>query len=192
MAFTYADVVANQMELSFVPPQNFYLHIDRLKDVSFTVQQVQLPAISAGEAELSNRFNSGRLFIPGDTVDYGTLDVTFIIDKHFRNYRSILEWVKGFAAPESPEQFKDFDRTITLNKEPFSDTMSDMTLFASDSANEPLGHWSFKNAFPISLDGVQFDATIPDVEYMVASVSFRFSYFEHQTYTNGTLNNDKL
>lgn len=192
MAFTFDQVSAKQTELSFVPPQNFYLHIDRLSDVAFTCQQVQLPAVSAGEAEMSNRFNSGRVFIPGDTVDYGTLDVTFLLDKHMKNYRSILQWMKGFAAPETSDQFSDFESAITLNKEPFADTMSDMTLFASDAGNDPLSHWSFKNAFPISLDGIAFDSTAPDIDYLVASVSFRFTYFEHQTYTNGSLNDDKL
>ena len=192
MAISFSDVLAKQSELSYVAPQNFYLHIDRLPDVVFLVQQVQLPSLSAGEAELSNRQNSGRVFIPGDTLDYGTLDVTFLLDKHLKSYRSILDWMKGFTAPETGDQFSQFERNFTINQDPFADTMSDMTLFASDASNSPLSHWSFKNAFPISLDGFSFDATMADVEYLAATTSFRFTYFEHQTYNNGSLNDDLI
>ena len=183
MALTYAEVASRQSELSFFPPQNFYLHIDKLSSVSFTCQQVQIPTLTGGEVDLPNRFNSGRVFVPGDSLDYGTLDVTFLLDKQLRNYRQILDWLKSANSPETTDQY---------DYEAFKDTMSDLTIFAADADNTPLSHWSFKNAFPISLDGIQFDATQQDVEYLVASVSFRFTYFEHQTYTNGTLNNDLL
>ena len=80
MADTYNQVTAQQTELSFAPPQNFFLAVERLPRLQFTVQQVNVPPISGGEAAIPTRFNSGRAFMPGDTVDYAQLDVTFLID----------------------------------------------------------------------------------------------------------------
>lgn len=165
-------------ELSFLAPQNFYLQIDDLKDVAFFCQQVQLPSLTGGEVLLSNRLNSSKTFVPGDGLDYGTLDVTFIVDKNLTNYRSILSWLKRINSPDTQEQF---------NYNKFSETMSNINLICTDAAQEPLAEWKFKDAFPIGLDGFTFDASVQDIEYITANVSFRFLYFESLTYNNGAL-----
>ena len=183
MANSYQDVIARQVELSYVPPHNFYMVIDKIPEVVFTCQQLTIPTISTGEALLSNRYNPSKTYIPGDGIDYSNLEVTFILDKHFRNYRSILKWMKGNAVPDDPKQW-------VVDK--FSDTMSNITVYGSDSANVPLIHWNFVSCFPVSLDGVNFDSTIPDVTYLTSNVSFRYHYFTNNTYTNGQLNNDEI
>jgi hypothetical protein len=35
----------------------------------------------------------------------------------------------------------------------------------------------FKNIFPVSLSGVQFDATVGDVEYLLADVTFKYEKY---------------
>ena len=190
MALVYSDIINRQVELSYVPPQNFFMVIDKLPSITFNCQQLQLPTISAGEAAMSNRYNPGRTFIPGDGVDYGTLNATFLLDKEFRGYLAVLAWIKGHANPEDTQQFVDWVNSNDKfgNMEPFSKLMSDITVFATDAANQPLVHWQFKNCFPISLDGPQFDTTQPDINYLTSSVDFRYHYFTCHTYTNGKLN----
>ena len=183
MANSFQDVIARQVELSYVPPQNFYMVIDKLPEIVFTCQQLTIPNISTGEAIMSNRFNPSKTFVPGDGVDYGTLEITFILDKHFRNYRSLLKWIKQNGVPDDPKQW-------TVNA--FADTMSDITVYGCDSANEPLVHWNFKNCFPISVGATAFDSTMTDITYLTSDVSFRYHYFTHNTYTNGSLNNDEI
>lgn len=193
MADTYNQVTAQQTELSFAPPQNFFLAVERLPRLQFTVQQVNVPPISGGEAAIPTRFNSGRAFMPGDTVDYAQLDVTFLIDKHFKTYQSILKWLKGINNPEGGTQFQDFlDNVETQSNTDYAKTMSNITLMGTDSANQPVAEWKFFNAFPISVDGPQYDATRQDIEYLTAAVSFRYMYLEFSTYTNGAKNNDTI
>ena len=36
----------------------------------------------------------------------------------------------------------------------------------------------FTNIFPISLSGVPFDATVGDVEYLLADVTFKYEKYE--------------
>lgn len=194
MALTFNDVITRQVELSYTPPQNFFMVIEKLPEIVFTAQQIQIPAISGGMAELANRFNSGKAFVPGNSIEYGQLDVTFLLDKHFKGYRTILKWLKGINAPDAHEQYDVFtNESNSSNSVGFSTTMSDITVFATDAANRPICHWNFKNCFPTDLDGVAFDSTLPDINYLTATTSFKFLYFTHQTYTeSGVLNEDIL
>ena len=106
MALQFGDMIARQTELSFAAPQHFFITIEKLPDIVYTVQQANVPVISAGEAILSNPFNQTRS-VPGDTLDYSQLDVTFLIDKEMKGYRQILKWMKGMINPESFDQFKE-------------------------------------------------------------------------------------
>lgn len=193
MALDYTDVLARQPELSYVPPQNFFMVIDKLPQVAYNLQQVTIPPLSGGETQLDNRFNSTRTFIPGDGVDYSQLTATFLIDKEFQTYLSIVEWIKGINAPEGHEQYPEWLSSSDAERsEGFARTMSTVTVLGTDSAGKPVVHWVFKNAFPVSVDGPTYDATQQDIEYLTATVDFRYHYFETQTYNNGVLNNDRL
>lgn len=186
MAINFTDVANRQVELSYTPPQNFVMVIEKLPQVVFTCQQIQIPTISAGEALLSNRYNPSKTYIPGDGIDYSNVDVTFLIDKEFKGYRSILQWMKQNGAPESPSQHGD------VYGNDFNKTMSNITIIGTNAANEPIIQWNFHDCFPVSLDGVQYDSTQPDIMYLTCSVSFRCHYFTHQTYTSGQLNPDLI
>jgi len=193
MALNYSDVLARQPELSYVPPQNFFMVIDKLPQVAYNLQQVTIPPLSGGEVPLDNRFNSTRTYIPGDGVDYGQLSATFLLDKQFTTYRSIAEWIKGINAPEGHQQYPDWlNENDAERTTGFARTMSTVTVLGTDSAGKPVVHWVFRNAFPISIDGPSYDATQQDIEYLTATVDFRFHYFEMETYTNGVLNNDRV
>ena len=75
MATNFTDVITNnQVELSFTPPQNYFLTCERLPKTVFTVQEFQIPTLSGGEAPMANSLNPARVFIPGDGIDYGTID----------------------------------------------------------------------------------------------------------------------
>ena len=36
----------------------------------------------------------------------------------------------------------------------------------------------FKNIFPVSLSGVPFDATVGDIDYLTADVTFKYENYE--------------
>ena len=194
MAINYNTVASRIPELSYVAPQNFYMVVESLPEMVFSIQGIQIPNVTGGEVPLPNRMNPNRTFIPGSGIDYTTLDVTFLLDKDFKNYASVLKWIKAINHPENFEQFSEWtnDNTKNTSKEGFAKTTSNMTVFGCDSANNPLLHWNFIDAFPISLDGPPYDASQPNIDYITSVASFRYMYFEFQTYTNGALNNDKI
>lgn len=176
-------LINKQMELSFTPPHGFYMVIDKLPATMFTLQRIQIPVISGEELLFPSPVNPGKTMQPGSSMEYGVLSVDFILDKHFRNYQEILRWFKGIYAPESK-----FDQAIM----PFSDAMTNVTIIGTDAGNTPLMHWQFVDAFPISLDGPMFDATMPDMEYLTSNVTFRHKYFTFGTYTEGTDNHNDI
>jgi hypothetical protein len=193
MATSFNEVLNRQLELSNAAPQNFYMTIEKLPQVVYTVQSLDIPTISAGETDLPNPINPGGLSVPGDTLNYGQLNATFLLDKNFRGYRTILDWIKGITSPDAYGQNTDyFAEQNNDSRKGSQKGMSDISVFAVDAANEPIVEWKFKNCFPLSLDGPQFNATAQDVEYMTSTVSFEFMLFENTTYTNGQKNNDTI
>ena len=69
MATNFTDVITNrQVELSFTPPQNYFLTCERLPKVVFTVQSFTIPTINGGESVLPNSLNPTRMYVPGDGI----------------------------------------------------------------------------------------------------------------------------
>lgn len=193
MALNFSDVLNRQAELSFTPPQAFFMTIEKLPQVVYNVQQITIPNISGGEAPIPNSLNPGRLFTPGDTIDYAQLDLTFLLDKNFRSYRSILEWVKGYANTEEFGEQAEYIKGLQNDaRKGQLKLTSDITVFGTDNDNLPVIEWKFKDCFPISIDGPSYDATAIDVTYLTSAASFRYSYFECTTYTGGAKNNDTI
>ena len=185
----------NPVELSFTPPQNFFMVIDKYPELQFTVQRVQIPTISAEEVPLTNRFNPNKTFIPGEGLDYSPLTVEFLLDKQFKNYRSIVKWLKACGHPDSANQYKDFieaNENNNLKNDNFQNLLTNLTIVGTDAGLSPLVDWTFTGCFPTDVDGPQLDATLQDIEYLQSSVSFRYRYFEFSTYTNGANNNDAV
>ena len=193
MATNFTDVITNrQVELSFTPPQNYFLTCERLSKVVFTVQSFTIPTINGGESVLPNSLNPTRMYVPGDGIDYGSLDATVVIDKNFTAYREFLLWMKAINVPESSDQFTEYSKRIRGSGPEFSKTMTNIELFGTDAGNRPIVAWKFKNAFPISLEGPQYNSSSIDVEPLTCTMTFRYMYFEHETYTDGKANNDSI
>ena len=185
----------NPVDLSFSPPQNFFMSINNFPELQFTVQRVQIPSVAAEEVLLPNNVNPNKVFTPGEGVDYAPLSVEYLIDKDFKNYRSLLEWVKACGKPEGADQYNRFitnNEVNRLNNDNFQNLMSRITITGTDAGLTPLVAWTFEGCFPTDLDGPQFDATVQDIEYMQSAVTFRYRYFTMNTYTNGASNNDAI
>lgn len=185
--------INSQVELSFVFPQNFFMVVERLPKVQFTIQRAQLPTVTAEEVLLSNSTNPNKTFIPGEGLDYSPLSVDFIIDKHFLNYKSILRWIKGVGSPEDHDQFTNFvNDTKDLYGTNFQKLMSNISIVGTDAGLTPVAEWQFFDCFPTDCDGPQFDATLTDVEYFQAACTFRYKYFIFKSFTDGVDDNDHI
>ena len=50
----------------------------------------------------------------GDKVEYGQLNIGFIVDEYLENYLSLHEWMTGIGFPKDRKQFSKF-RTETAS-----------------------------------------------------------------------------
>lgn len=189
MANNFSDVAnIRQSELSFVNNVNFYMVAERAPQTYFTVVETTLPQVTMGETILPNPINPGRTPMPGDGLEYSSLDITYLINKDYANYRELLKWMKGAAYPESTDQNKDLVAGSGRSDSNYNKVYSNMAIVAVDSANRPLVEWRFYNAFPVSLDGGAFNTQSTDVEYIRSTATFRYHYFEHFVYdSNGSI-----
>ena len=148
--------------MSFAAPANFRLTLDRLKypNVEFSVQTVALPDMSVDGA-IVNTPQRNFAMAP-DKVTYSPFELTFLVDEYLQNYIEIHDWIMGLV--KEPET-----RTVQKTR--------DMTLHILTSHNNVAKEIQFIDAYPVSLSSLPFDTTVTDTNYLVANVTFNYSYF---------------
>jgi len=56
--------------------------------------------------------------------------------------------------------------------------ITDATLIILNSHNNKSKEITFKEVFPTSLSGLEFNVNTNDIEYLTAEVTFKYTYFE--------------
>lgn len=137
-------------------PTGFKLTINREKfaNTEFFITSFGIPSISSGEVQTNFRNSIG--YMPGDVRTFDTLNLRFAIDEDMKNYTEMFNWLKS--------------NTEKLERH-------DMILSIMSSHNNVNKQFQFKDAFPTSLSGVEFNVQSTDVEYLQADVTFRYNEF---------------
>ena len=114
--------------------------------------------------------------LPGEIIDFEDLTLRFLVDEDLQNYIEIQNWIRGLGFPESLEEIYDLqkDDLGTVEDSVGMNLYSDGTLTVFDSLSNPNFRVIFQELFPYSLSTIQFDATIADMEYFTAEVSFKY------------------
>lgn len=163
--------------ISPLSPNGFMFSVQKLPQINFFCQQVNLPGITLGAPEFGNPFNVAP--IPGDTLTYDTLDVQFLVDENMENYRAIYNWVVALGFPETYEQYLNFVNSNDLNQtSELAKNYSDASLVILGSNNKPSQTIQFHDAFPVSISSLTFQSTNQDVQYLVGSATFRYGYYK--------------
>ncbi len=105
----------------------------------------------------------GVAIAPSGGVSYGDLNVRFIIDEELINYRTVHDWITEFG--------------LANGRSSGTDEYSNARLFILTSHHNTNHIIEFKNMFPVSLSGIPFDATVGDVEYLLADVTFKYEKY---------------
>jgi hypothetical protein len=97
------------------------------------------------------------------------------------NYKELYDWLIGLGFPESHKQYKEYGKTqeyrfpdIDSTKQQSLAQYSDATLFLLDSNNNPITQIMFRDLFPISLQGLDFEISSGNTDYMVGIGIFRY------------------
>ena len=182
------DGGSNPTELDFLRPNGFRFQIANIPNVSFFCQAANIPQMSIGSPEVNTPL--ANIPFPGDKVQFGELMIRFLIQEDMANYKEIYNWITGLGFPENHKQFTDFIktqeyRTATSKKDTREGIaqVSDATLFVLDSNNNPNVKITFVDAFPTSLEGLDFDISQGAGDYFVGIAGFRYRTFKIETVT---------
>ena len=180
-------------KLDYASPIQFRFKCTKLPEVEFTCQTANIPGISLGGATQSTPLLD--VPVPGDKLTFGSLDITFLVDENLNNYKEIHDWLLGLGFPQNYTQFQDLqtegqDRfpgstrsTANIGRQPRAPLpeggiYSDATLTVLNSKNIAKTEIRFQNVYPTSLGGLSYDIKLADVDYLQASVSFAYMYYE--------------
>lgn len=172
----------NPTELDYLKPNGFKFLVHNLPNVSFFCQSANIPDISMGQ--VSSATPLADFFLPGEKIQFGDLNIRFLIQEDMANYKELYNWFIGLGNPEKTSQHTDFvvgqgyrfpgkdTKKISANA-----SFSDATLFILDSNNNPSISINFKDAFPIALGGLDFDMSSGDSEYFQGLASFKYRVY---------------
>jgi len=148
---------------NFLSPVGFRLQLEKFDGVDFFCQSASIPDIAMPFAEVNTPFRNIPIAGSGG-VDFGDLQLTFIIDEDLVNYMTIHNWIRKFGLSEQRSDEKDDYTNAQL-----------VVLTSHNNTNHII---EFINIFPISLSGVPFDATMTDIDYLSANVTFKYEKYD--------------
>jgi hypothetical protein len=151
-------------------PGNFRVTIDasEFANLQFFCTTATVPSLT--QSEVLQGYKNKNAYFPGDTIEYSTLEVTFIVDEELKNYIEMYNWLKTDAGYNT-ENTKTGPTTHQVK-------FKDITLSILTSKNTINKQVKFSDAFPTSLGELQFTTQDTAVEYITCTVSFRYNRFE--------------
>ena len=177
--------------MDFASPSQFRFQLLKIPTVEYFVTQVNIPGISfGGDASISTPFST--IHMMGDNIDFADLEVQFLVNEDLSNYREIHDWLIGIGFPKNREQFTNAVqganpelRAASKENDPNKASagnpaalMSDATLMILTNKNNPKVQVNFKNVFPTSLSGLDYNSQTTDSEQLTASVTFKYDIYE--------------
>ena len=150
---------------NFLNPIGYLLKLEKFEGTDFFCQSANIPDVNMPTTEVASPFRNLPI-IPGGGVSFGDFTVRFIVDEDFKNYFSLHKWMRDNGNADKMQR-----QTAK------SDIFTRGQLHIVTSQYNPAFIVEFKQLFPVSLTGMQFDATINDVEYITAEVTFKHQEF---------------
>ena len=178
--------------LDYSSPTQFRFLINQLPKVQYFTTEANIPGITLGEGQFNTPLKDIELL--GDKLTYEDLTITFIVDENLENYIEMHTWLTGIGFPEDRKQFSEF-RGATSNlsvktrgesndigdvraSTPELAMTSDSVLTILTNKNNPVVECRFRDVFPTSLSGLTYSQNQSDVEYLTASVTFKYTIYE--------------
>jgi hypothetical protein len=178
-------------QMNYLRPSGFRFLIQGLPQVTYFCQAANIPTINLGVVtQYTPLIDIPR---PGEKLQFGELTIQFLIQEDMQNYSELYNWLIGLGSPENSYQFQQRtseqayrDSTINTDVGPSgggvtrkSDLVdySDASLMVMSSNNIAVAQMNFKDCFPISLSGVDFDISNGQTQYFTASAVFKYTSF---------------
>ena len=161
---------------NFLSPNGFRFALRRCPQAAFFCNQANIPDMTLGVTEQATYLKN--IPVPGDKIEFGDLNLRFLVDEDLMNYMEIQNWIRGLGFPESLQEFK------RLEDEAVGSVVSDGDNIYSDGTLQILSsnlvakfNVNFKDLFPVSLSTITFDATDTDIDYFTAEATFKYTIY---------------
>lgn len=151
---------------------NFVFLLQGFPNLNFTIQSANLPGIFGRMIEMPTPV--GNWNAQYDKIDYETLVVEFLVDESLNNWREIYNWQRALA----PTNLYSGNNQYRLWKAAGKPFVSPATLYILTNSNNICIQVDFKNAFPISITGLDFTTTAKEDQKLYAKVQFAYDYFD--------------
>lgn len=157
---------------NYLSPASFTISVDRMPNVEFFTQGISIPGVSGSPIAMATPLRT--MYQPQDQLNYDDLTIQFIVDEQMNNYKEVLRWMEGLGAPESTKQYADYDKgNATL--------ASDISVVITNSHKNPNIKFTFKEAFPVALGGIELNVNTQDIAYATCDVTMRYESFIFET-----------
>lgn len=104
-------------------------------------------------------------------MTFDDFTVKFIVDENIADWLEIYNWILALA------------RMKELNLDPHDGqeaTVSDATLFILTSNKNINIKVYFRDLFPVSITGLEFDSTVSDLDPPIGEATFKYCYYEFE------------
>jgi hypothetical protein len=145
--------------------------VKKLPSVNFFTSRVNLPGLSA---QLPSHHTPFKIIHQAsDKLDYHDLNVTFKVDEDLTNWLEIFNWMVGMGFPRDFEQRRLLEANNTIGE----GLKSDGTLTILTNARNPNYQIQFLDLLPYELSDLELSSQNSDVDYLEATVSFKYTYY---------------
>ncbi len=144
---------------NFLSPTGFKFTMDSTKypNLEYFCNSVSLPGIGIGAVD--QPYRGVNLGFTGDRMSFDDLNITFNVTENMENYTETFDWMDKMLRTEETET-------------------SDAVLSILSSHNNTTKRIKFKDCFPTALSGFDFVSTATEIEYIQATVTFKYTTFE--------------
>jgi hypothetical protein len=131
--------------------------------LEYRAQTVTIPGINLGAVPIPTPhvplFNTGN-------ITYDQLSIKFMVGEKMADYLEIFDWIVKLGHPDTLEQYRNI--------------RADCSVYILNNNLQPSIHVRFTNVFPTALSPIEFDSTLPEIQYATSTVDFRFDryYFD--------------
>ena len=106
----------NPQNTNLLQPTKFLLVFDRIPNVQYFCQTVNVPGVVLGEVVRETPFLD--MYSPGTKLKYDPFDIDFIVDEELQSWKDLYKW---FISIADPDGFEQRDGSLVKQNEHLSD-----------------------------------------------------------------------
>ena len=161
---------------NLLQPTKFLLTFDRIPDVQYFCQEVNIPGATMPQAEMQSPFHNYT--VAGLNIQYNPLNIRFLVNEDMSSWKSMYEWFLAISSPVSFEERNKYQAMQNRNIKRPLPSYSDAVLTVLSNLNNPLTRILFHEVFPTTLSDINFDTKVSADHIITAEASFAYEYFE--------------